>query len=112
MSSSLKPQHYRTAKVEEADKKTESSMDYFTRENNKRPNSLLKRSSELPNSTTVRKPPASETKAAAAPNKLEKKPSEDINESAENFIKKFKQQLLLQRLESIENYEQMLKRGT
>ncbi|KAL8458044.1 hypothetical protein ACS0TY_034964 [Phlomoides rotata] len=42
----------------------------------------------------------------------EKKPAEDINDSADAFIKKFRQQLLLQRLESIENYEQMLKRGT
>ncbi|KAE8674075.1 putative lactoylglutathione lyase [Hibiscus syriacus] len=53
-----------------------------------------------------------EKKAAAAPpNKLEKKPSVDINESAEAFIQKFRHQLLLQRLESIENYEQMLARG-
>ncbi|XP_039026035.1 uncharacterized protein LOC120159520 [Hibiscus syriacus] len=53
-----------------------------------------------------------ERKAAAAPtNKLEKKPSVDINESAEAFIQKFRHQLLLQRLESIENYEQMLARG-
>jgi hypothetical protein len=41
----------------------------------------------------------------------ESKPSQDINESAEAFIKKFRQQLLIQRLESIENYEQMLERG-
>lgn len=52
-------------------------------------------------------------KVAAPPtNKVERKKSEDINESAEAFIRKFKQQLVLQRLESIENYEQMLKRGT
>lgn len=52
-------------------------------------------------------------KVVAPPkNKLERKPTEDVNESAEAFIKKFRQQLLLQRLESIENYEQMLKRGT
>ncbi|XP_031263409.1 uncharacterized protein LOC116121610 [Pistacia vera] len=43
--------------------------------------------------------------------KLEGKPSMDINESAEAFIKKFRKQLLIQRLESIENYEQMLARG-
>ncbi|KAJ0006804.1 hypothetical protein Pint_30082 [Pistacia integerrima] len=43
--------------------------------------------------------------------KLESKPSMDINESAEAFIKKFRKQLLIQRLESIENYEQMLARG-
>ncbi|KAL2924584.1 Hybrid signal transduction histidine kinase B [Bienertia sinuspersici] len=44
-------------------------------------------------------------------NKLETKKSEDINESAEKFIQKFKQQLILQRLESIENVEKMLQRG-
>ncbi|GMI78094.1 hypothetical protein HRI_001478700 [Hibiscus trionum] len=49
--------------------------------------------------------------AAAPPGKLEKKPSVDINESAEAFIQKFRHQLLLQRLESIENYENMLARG-
>lgn len=43
---------------------------------------------------------------------LERKPTEDINASAEAFINKFRHQLLLQRLESIKNYEQMLKRGT
>nr|BAJ53236.1 JHL06P13.17 [Jatropha curcas] len=43
--------------------------------------------------------------------KLESKPSMDINESAEAFIKNFRHQLLIQRLESIENYEQMLARG-
>ncbi|KAK4362203.1 hypothetical protein RND71_017444 [Anisodus tanguticus] len=112
MSSSLRPQYYHTAKVEEADRKTERPMDYFIKENNKRPNSLVKRSSELPNSTTMRKPPPALENKAPPPKKLESKPSEDINESAENFIKKFKQQLLLQRLESIENYEEMLKRGT
>ncbi|KAG6422267.1 hypothetical protein SASPL_118833 [Salvia splendens] len=45
------------------------------------------------------------------PKKLERKPTEDINASAEAFIRKFKQQLHLQRLESLENFEQMLKRG-
>ncbi|XP_057967160.1 uncharacterized protein LOC131157200 [Malania oleifera] len=43
--------------------------------------------------------------------RLERKPTEDINESADAFIKRFRQQLLLQRLESIENYEKMLARG-
>ncbi|KAJ8774811.1 hypothetical protein K2173_017257 [Erythroxylum novogranatense] len=43
--------------------------------------------------------------------KLESRPSMDINESAEAFIKKFRQQLLIQRLESLENFEQMLARG-
>ncbi|KAI8017482.1 hypothetical protein LOK49_LG04G02587 [Camellia lanceoleosa] len=52
------------------------------------------------------------TAVAAAEKKLESQPSMDINESAELFINKFKQQLLIQRLESIENYEQMLARGT
>ncbi|KAJ4718364.1 DUF761 domain-containing protein [Melia azedarach] len=61
----------------------------------------------------VRKSQVSEKKpeAAAAGNKLESKPSMDINESAELFIQKFRKQLLIQRLESIENYEQMLARG-
>ncbi|KAF8026756.1 hypothetical protein BT93_F3281 [Corymbia citriodora subsp. variegata] len=43
--------------------------------------------------------------------KLERKTTEDINESAEAFIQKFRQQLMIQRLESIENYEKMLARG-
>ena len=43
--------------------------------------------------------------------KLESKASMDINESAEAFIKKFRQQLLIQRLDSIENYQKMLARG-
>ncbi|MCL7033152.1 hypothetical protein MKW94_003346 [Papaver nudicaule] len=36
---------------------------------------------------------------------------EDINESADAFIKRFKKQLLIQRLESIENYQNLLARG-
>ncbi|KAJ8637639.1 hypothetical protein MRB53_011906 [Persea americana] len=36
---------------------------------------------------------------------------DDINECADAFIKRFRQQLQIQRLESIENYEQMLARG-
>lgn len=46
------------------------------------------------------------------PKKLERMSTEDVNASAEAFIQKFRQQLFLQRVESIENYEQMLKRGT
>lgn len=42
---------------------------------------------------------------------LNRTPSIDINESADAFIKKFRQQLLIQRMESIENYQQMLARG-
>lgn len=34
--------------------------------------------------------------------------SMDINESAEAFIRKFRQQLMIQRHNSIENYEKML----
>lgn len=49
---------------------------------------------------------------APQPNKPEKKATEDIDESAEAFIRKFRQQLLLQRMESIENYKEMLHRGT
>lgn len=37
--------------------------------------------------------------------------NEDINASADAFIKNFRQQLLIQRLQSIENYDQMLARG-
>ncbi|WOG99255.1 hypothetical protein DCAR_0518603 [Daucus carota subsp. sativus] len=37
---------------------------------------------------------------------------EDINQSAEMFIKNFKQELRIQRLESIASYEEMLARGT
>ncbi|KAK4252884.1 hypothetical protein QN277_011021 [Acacia crassicarpa] len=44
--------------------------------------------------------------------KLERQSStEDINASAEAFIKNFRQHLLIQRLQSLENYEQMLARG-
>lgn len=44
--------------------------------------------------------------------KLERLPSEeDINASADAFIKNFRKQLMLQRLQSIENYEKMLARG-
>ncbi|KAL0921156.1 hypothetical protein M5K25_008203 [Dendrobium thyrsiflorum] len=37
---------------------------------------------------------------------------EDIDASAEEFIKSFKKNLLLQRLQSIENYKDMLARGS
>ncbi|KAK7325228.1 hypothetical protein VNO77_29387 [Canavalia gladiata] len=43
--------------------------------------------------------------------KLERKPTEDINASADAFIRNFRQQLHIQRLQSIENYNQMLARG-
>lgn len=36
---------------------------------------------------------------------------EDINEQADDFIRRFREQLRLQRLASIENYRQMLARG-
>ncbi|RWR83085.1 Protein of unknown function DUF761 [Cinnamomum micranthum f. kanehirae] len=36
---------------------------------------------------------------------------DDVNESAEAFIKRFRQQLQIQRLGSIKNYEDMLARG-
>lgn len=43
---------------------------------------------------------------------LQRMPTEeDINASAEAFIQKFRQQLLLQRMESIENYEKMVNTG-
>ncbi|OIW19208.1 hypothetical protein TanjilG_20333 [Lupinus angustifolius] len=43
--------------------------------------------------------------------KLERMPTEDIDAKADEFIKNFKHHLLIQRLQSIENYEQMLARG-
>ncbi|KAI4355727.1 hypothetical protein L6164_004474 [Bauhinia variegata] len=49
--------------------------------------------------------------AASTTAKLERKPTEDIDASADAFIKNFRQQLLIQRLQSIENYEKMLARG-
>jgi hypothetical protein len=54
----------------------------------------------------------SEKKVTNQTKKLERMPSEeDINASADAFIKNFRQQLMLQRLQSIENYEKMLARG-
>ena len=47
----------------------------------------------------------------ATNNKLARKPYQDVDASADAFIKKFRQQLTIQRLESIENYEQMVARG-
>ncbi|KAD6794638.1 hypothetical protein E3N88_05534 [Mikania micrantha] len=35
----------------------------------------------------------------------------DIDQSAEEFIMKFRRQLMIQRMESIENYHKMLARG-
>ncbi|XP_077242413.1 uncharacterized protein LOC143882916 [Tasmannia lanceolata] len=37
--------------------------------------------------------------------------SDDINECAEAFIRRFRHQLQIQRLDSIENYKKMLARG-
>ncbi|KAI3775021.1 hypothetical protein L1987_49589 [Smallanthus sonchifolius] len=36
----------------------------------------------------------------------------DIDQSAEEFIMKFRKQLMIQRMESIDNYHKMLARGT
>ncbi|KVH93013.1 Protein of unknown function DUF761, plant [Cynara cardunculus var. scolymus] len=36
----------------------------------------------------------------------------DIDQSAEDFIMKFRNQLMIQRMESIDNYHKMLARGT
>ncbi|KAJ9190053.1 hypothetical protein P3X46_001288 [Hevea brasiliensis] len=72
------------------------------------PNSKTFEAREGARSFKEERAPVTEKKAAE---KLESKPSMDINESAEAFIKKFRQQLLIQRLESIENYEKMLQRG-
>ncbi|CAA0839144.1 Unknown protein [Striga hermonthica] len=67
---------------------------------------------DLRESTGGARPVGAKKVAAPPKSKPERKTTEDVNESAEAFIRKFRQQLLLQRLESIENYEQMLKRGT
>lgn len=56
-----------------------------------------------PRSQVVNSPPAVARRPVFAP--------DDINESAEAFINRFKHQLQLQRLQSIENYNQMLARG-
>ncbi|TYI09903.1 hypothetical protein ES332_A09G103600v1 [Gossypium tomentosum] len=39
------------------------------------------------------------------------KQDKEVNKSAEAFIQKFRRQLLLQRLQSIENSHQMLEKG-
>lgn len=36
----------------------------------------------------------------------------DVNKSADAFIQRFRQQLEIQRMQSLENYENMLARGT
>ncbi|PWA73790.1 hypothetical protein CTI12_AA224230 [Artemisia annua] len=41
-----------------------------------------------------------------------KAPPTDIDQSAEEFIMKFRNQLKIQRMESIDNYHKMLARGT
>ncbi|OIW11921.1 hypothetical protein TanjilG_18194 [Lupinus angustifolius] len=43
--------------------------------------------------------------------KLERMPTEDVDAKADAFIKDFKHHLLIQRLQSIENHEQMVARG-
>lgn len=71
-----------------------------------KPNDFRERSSVMRSDATAKK-------VATVSSSLEKKQSSrDINESADAFIKKFRQQLVIQRLESIENYEKMLARGT
>ncbi|KAK7255266.1 hypothetical protein RIF29_28673 [Crotalaria pallida] len=42
--------------------------------------------------------------------KLERMPTEDIDAKADAFIKNFKHHLLIQRLQSIQNHEQILAR--
>ncbi|KAH7857980.1 hypothetical protein Vadar_018575 [Vaccinium darrowii] len=84
---------------------------------NSSPSSLNNSSSSKasPPTKDEEKPKGSAVRTDAKPKKLvilKREPSIDINQSAEEFINKFKQQLLIQRLESIENYEQMLARGT
>ncbi|WOK95801.1 hypothetical protein Cni_G04508 [Canna indica] len=52
-----------------------------------------------------------QTAAARRGNYLGEVEEEDINEVADAFIKRFRKDLHLQRLRSIENYNQMLARG-
>lgn len=63
------------------------------------------------NGGSMVRPEGAPAKRAVAVEKSNKA-AEDINESAEAFIRKFRQQLVIQRLESIENFESMLARGT
>ncbi|GMH15932.1 hypothetical protein Nepgr_017773 [Nepenthes gracilis] len=68
---------------------------------------------ELRESTTRSSLPLRKSAAATTTTtekEVERKETEDINVSAEAFILKFRQQLLLHRLESMENYQQMLAR--
>lgn len=44
-------------------------------------------------------------------NKTKEEEIVDINESAEAFINRFRQQLKIERLDSLENYKQYLERG-
>ncbi|KAK2351258.1 hypothetical protein P8452_29974 [Trifolium repens] len=70
------------------------------------------REKKNPSSSSSSSSHEAEKKVAHQTKKLERMPSEeDINASADAFIKNFRQQLMLQRLQSIENYEKMLARG-
>ncbi|GAU22302.1 hypothetical protein TSUD_261020 [Trifolium subterraneum] len=74
-------------------------------------NKLRERKNPLSSSSSSSSHEA-EKKVTQQTKKLERLPSEeDINASADAFIKNFRQQLMLQRLQSIENYEKMLARG-
>ena len=57
------------------------------------------------------KVPKFQPKTERVPRRIPENGSKDINECAEDFINRFRQNLQLQRLESIENYKQMLARG-
>lgn len=59
-----------------------------------------------------RQPRVAELKARRAKRlAAEEEEEEDINEVADAFIRRFREDLHLQRLQSIENYNQMLARG-
>ncbi|KAF9613214.1 hypothetical protein IFM89_006315 [Coptis chinensis] len=51
------------------------------------------------------------TSAAATKKVMIRSKEVDINESAEAFINRFRQQLKIERLDSIENYKKYLERG-
>lgn len=75
------------------------------------PNSRAEEVEEMKRAMRLSQDGHGKNAAGAEAQKLERKPSEDINASADAFIRRFRQHLLIQRLESIENYEKMLARG-
>ncbi|KAM7480366.1 hypothetical protein LguiA_028579 [Lonicera macranthoides] len=99
MRSSRSPLYYTGDKIMEVEKRANINNDDF-------------REMSTSNRGSTVKPEGAPAKRAVVVEKSNKAAAEDINESAEAFIRKFRQQLVIQRLESIENFESMLARGT